>query len=151
MCVCVCVCVCVCLLGPVPHLLGALGCQNCHLQASRFFRSPGLIFGPLLARFPPPAPPVPRDSVEEGVWQASRDSRLGGRRLRRGKSQTSSFWSTRAHPGTGGEWGRERWGRGGELLSHHDSALCWAGGVGLGLQKCFVMEGRNQLEDFIVG
>ena len=63
---CVCVCVCVCLLGPVPHLLGALGCQNCHLQASRFFRSPGLIFGPLLARFPPPAPPVPRDSVEEG-------------------------------------------------------------------------------------
>lgn len=28
---------------------------------------------------------------------------------------------------------------------HHDSALFSSGGVGLGLQKCFVMEGQGSL------
>ena len=98
-CVCVCVCVCLrvvcmcaCLLGPVPHFLGALGCQNCRLQAARVFRSPGLIFGPLLTRFPPlPLLQFLVTLWRRGVWQASRDSRLGGRRLRGGKSQACSF------------------------------------------------------------
>lgn len=40
---------------------------------------------------------------------------------------------------------RHRKGAGycGELLPLHDSALCWAAGSEVGLQKCFVMEGRR--------
>ena len=37
-------------------------------------------------------------------------------------------------------------GLAGELLPHRDSAFCWSGGVGLGLQKCCVTQGRGRLE-----
>lgn len=121
-----------CLLGPVPHLLGTLGCPNCHLQASRSFRSPGLVFGPLLTRILPPSPPAPAPLRRWGVWLASlgplreepqareepglwflEDSSSPGRRKRWGMG-----WRTAAPPWLSTLLGWRRWAWAPKVLCH---------------------------------